>query len=363
MQRFLFISLLLLFGYLVYLVFAPFLVPLTWAVLLTIVFFPLHQRVRDRIPQTNRAALVTTLLLTLLIVVPALVVMGAFTAQAVEMVQWAQVEWREGRVPFREVLKRIPMERILNLLADYNIDEQQVNQFVNQELEQLARFIAAQAGLLLRNAFFFIFDLFIMLLAAFYLFRDGGGLLERFRRVLPLDEGVREGLFYIAHAVLYASVMSGLVVAAIQGAMGGLLFWVLGLGAPVLWGIVMAFLSLLPLVGAWLVWVPAGIYLVLRAEYGKAVVLFAVGALVISTADNILRPYLVSGRTQMNGLLVFISILGGVAAFGLLGILLGPILVALGATVIEYYTSLRPAREAPPPSPPPPEPPPSPAAV
>ena len=352
MQRNLFIGLLLLFGYLVYLVFAPFLVPLVWAVLLTIVFFPLHQRVRERIPHPNRAALVTTFLLTLLIVVPALVVMGAFTAQAVELVQWAQVEWREGRVPFREVLERIPMERILNWLADYNIDEQQVSQFVNQELEELARFIAAQAGLLLRNVLVFLFDLFIMLLAAFYLFRDGGGLLERFRRALPLDEGVREGLFYIAHSVLYASVMSGLVVAAVQGGLGGVLFWILGIGAPVLWGIVMAFLSLLPMVGAWLVWVPAGVYLLLRAEYAKALILFAVGVLVISTIDNLLRPYLVSGRTQMNGLLVFISILGGVAAFGLLGILLGPILVALGATVIEYYTSLRPA-VATPPSPPP----------
>ena len=362
MQRYLYIGLLLLFGYLVYLVFAPFLVPLAWAVMLSIFFFPLHQRVRDRIPQANRAALVTTLLLTALIIVPALVVMGAFTAQAVDMVQWAQAEWREGRVPFREVLERIPLERILNLLAEYNIDEQQVNQFVNQELEQLARFIATQAGLLLRNALFFLFDLFIMLLAAFYLFRDGGGLLERFRRALPLEEGVREGLFYIAHSVLYASVMSGLVVAAVQGAMGGVLFWSVGIGAPVLWGIVMAFLSLLPLVGAWLVWVPAGIYLVLRAEYGKAVFLFAVGALVISTVDNVLRPYLVSGRTQMNGLLVFISILGGVAAFGLLGILLGPIVVALGATVIEYYTSLRPAQAASPP-PPPAQTPPTPASA
>ena len=360
MQRFLFIALLLLFGYLVYLVFAPFLVPLVWAIMLTIVFFPLHRRVRDRIPQANRAALVTTLLLTLLIVVPALVVMGAFTVQAVEMVQWAQVEWREGRVPFREVLERIPMERILNWLADYNIDEQQVNQFVNQELEQLARFIAAQAGLLLRNVLFFLFDLFIMLLAAFYLFRDGGELLERFRRALPLEEGMREGLFYIAHTVLYASVISGLIVAAVQGASGGVLFWVLGIGGPVLWGIVMVFLSLLPLVGAWLVWVPAGIYLLLQGQYLKAVILFVVGALVISTVDNILRPYLVSGRTQMNGLLVFISILGGVAAFGLLGILLGPILVAMGATVIEYYTSLRPVVETPPP---PPQAPPSPASA
>jgi predicted PurR-regulated permease PerM len=139
--------------------------------------------------------------------------------------------------------------------------------------------------------------------------------------------------------VLYASVFSGLVVAAVQGAIGGILFWVLGIGAPVLWGIVMAFLSLLPVLGAWMVWVPAAIYLVAVGSYIKAAILLGVGVVVISMIDNVLRPILLSGRAQMNGLLVFISILGGIAAFGLLGIVLGPILVALGSAVLEFYTA------------------------
>lgn len=337
----LFLGLLALFAYLVYLIFSPFLVPLVWAVLLSIFFFPVHRRVRERIPAPNRAALVSTLLLTALIILPALVVMGAFTVQAIELVQWAQGEWKEGRVPFREILSRIPLERLLEWLAAYDIEEAQVNRFISEQLENLGGFIAGQAGLLVRNVVVFVFDLFMMLFTAFYLFRDGGGLMQRLRRALPLDPGIREGLFYIAHNVLYASVMSGLVVAGVQGAMGGILFWLLGIGAAVLWGIVMAFLSLLPLVGAWLVWVPAGIYLLLRGDYLKAVILFAVGALIISMVDNVLRPILLSGRTRMNGLLVFISLLGGIAAFGLLGILLGPILVALGAAVVEYYTEAR----------------------
>ncbi len=343
MERILYVGLVGLFAYFVFMVFAPFLVPLTWAGLLVIMFYPVHRRVQERIRQPNRAALVTTLLLTAVIIAPGLMVLGAFTAQAFELAHWVGAEWQQGRVPLHEVWQRIPMERIVARLAEYNITERQVNEFVTQQLQNLASFMAQQAGLLLRDFFYLLFDLFVTLFAAFYLFRDGLPLLQRLRRALPLDEAMREGLFYIAYSVLYASVMSGLVVAAVQGALGGLLFWVLGIDAAVLWGMVMAFLSLLPLLGAWLVWVPAGLYLLVKAQYLKAFILLIAGVLIISTIDNVLRPLLLSGRTQMNGLLVFISILGGVAAFGFLGILLGPILVAMAAVLFEVYTARLPA--------------------
>jgi predicted PurR-regulated permease PerM len=339
MQRVFFIALVALFVYLIYLIFSPFLVPLGWAVVFTIMFLPVHQRIRRRIRGANRAALLSTLLLTAVIIIPGLFVLGAFTVQAVETAQWAQNQWREGGTSLRDFLERtLPLERILDWLAERNISEEEVTNLITQKLQQLAGFIAAQTGRMLRNLVFLFFDLFVTLFATFYLFRDGGAMLHRLRRALPLDDTVREGLFYIAQNVLYASVFSGLVVAAVQGGLGGLLFWLVGLGAPVLWGIVMAFLSLLPVVGAWMVWVPAAIYLLVTGEYVKAVVLLAAGAVIISMVDNVLRPILLSGRAQMNGLLVFISILGGIAAFGLLGIVLGPILVALATALLEFYT-------------------------
>lgn len=340
MQRFFSIALVVLFIYLIYLVFTPFLVPLGWAAVFTIMFLPVHQRIRRYIRGRNRAALISTLLLTLLIIVPGIFVLTAFTTQAIDTAQWAQQQWREGGTPLRDFLeKTVPLQRILDWLAERNISEEEVTNVVSQRLQQVAGYVAGQAGRLARNLVFVLFDLFVVLFATFYLFRDGGLLLDRMRRALPLDPHVREGLFFIAQNVLYASVFSGLVVAAVQGAMGGILFWVLGIGAPVLWGIVMAFLSLLPVLGAWMVWVPAAIYLLAVGDYVRAVILVAVGALVIGMVDNILRPMLLSGRTQMNGLLVFISILGGIAAFGLLGIVLGPILVALGSAVLEFYTA------------------------
>ena len=342
MERILFVALLGLLAYLVYLIFSPFLVPLAWGAVLTIMFYPVHRRLRKRIPRANLAALVTTLLLTVVIIVPTLMVAGAFTTQTVQVAQRVQAEWEQGRLPLSQLWQVIPFERIYEWLAERNIREDVVREFVTKNMEKVAGFIARQLGGLARNLVVFVFDLFVALLASFYLFRDGPQLMHRLRRALPLEEAYREGLFYITYNVLQASVFSGLVVAAVQGTVGGLIFWLFGIKAALLWGVVMAFLSFLPIVGPWLIYVPAALYYLIIGEYLKAVILLALGGLVISMVDNVLRPILISGRAQLNGLLVFISILGGVAAFGVLGIVLGPILVALADAVVEAYTAERP---------------------
>ena len=339
MERILLLVLVGLLAYLVYLIFLPFLIPLTWAVIFTVMFYPIHRRVGRRVARPTQAALVSTLLLALLIVTPGLVVLGAVASQAVDVAQWVQAEWGQGRMPFQQVWDRLPVERLLNWLAAHKISPADLTAFVSEKLQQLAGFMAGQVGRLVRNVAVLVFDLFVTLFATFYLFRDGGTLLDLLRRVLPLEERTRETLISTTYNVLYASVFSGLVVAGVQGLLGGVLFWILGLGAPVLWGMVMAFLSFLPVVGPWMVWAPAGAYLLVQGSYGKAAVVFIGGLLAVSMADNVLRPILLSGRTQMNGLLVFISILGGVAAFGLLGVVLGPILVALADAVVVAYTA------------------------
>jgi predicted PurR-regulated permease PerM len=130
-------------------------------------------------------------------------------------------------------------------------------------------------------------------------------------------------------------VIAGLAVAAMQGLIGGITFWFLSLRAPVVWGTVMALFALIPIAGAWVVWLPIAVFLLATGEVTRAIVLFVIGAAVIGTVDNVLRPMLLSGRTSMNGLLTFVSLLGGAAAFGFIGLVFGPVVVAITMALFE----------------------------
>lgn len=342
-QRVWIVVLVALLVYLTYQVFAPFIAPLAWAGVLTILFYRAHADILRRLKRPNLAALATTLLITLVLIVPALLVGTAFAKQAVEAATELQAKWGQGQLALDQIWETPVVKTASQWLGNLGVTENQMREWTRNNIQSgaqlIATFLATRMGRWAKNVLMFLFNLFVTLFATFYLLRDGPQLLVRVRDVLPISESRREGLLYIAYNVLYASVMSSFVVAAVQGALGGILFWILGIDKPLLWGVVMGFLSLLPLLGAWLVWIPAGLSLMYSGDYLKAVILITVGATIIGTVDNFLRPMLISGRSQLNGLLIFISILGGVAAFGMLGIVLGPVLVALGDAVLEFFAN------------------------
>ena len=203
---------------------------------------------------------------------------------------------------------------------------------------RLGAFAAESAAALLRNVGGVLFDLVIVIFATFFLFRDARAIMALVRRVLPFEEEQRELVIRQAHDLIRASVVSSIAVASAQGTAGGLLFWAIGIGAPVFWGVVMTFFSLLP-IGAWAIWLPAGVWLLVNGSTAKGLILLGVGAGVVSVIDNVLRPALLSGRAQMNGLLVLISLLGGIAAFGLIGVVVGPVIVATMASLLSAYTA------------------------
>jgi predicted PurR-regulated permease PerM len=199
--------------------------------------------------------------------------------------------------------------------------------------------LATRAGGLLADLAIIIVQLFVTLIALFFLLRDAKGIMRRVRMALPFDERRREHMLRQTRDLVFASVATGLAIASVQGFAGGLLFAVVGIGAPVFWGVVMGFLALLPFVGTWLVWLPAGIWLLATGEIGRGIVLLALGATVVASIDNIIRPAVLSGRARMNGLLMFISLLGGVLTFGLLGLVLGPLVVATVTGLLDAYTA------------------------
>ena len=327
-----FYGVVLLLGYFLWRVCQPFFGPLGWAAVLAICVYPWNEKLVRRLGR-NRAATMTTLAVTALIIGPGLVVLTAFVREARAALEgldrdvlmgqfnWVVARWDRVRV-------YIPGARTLDL-----------GSLINQASANVAGFLAARVGGLLADLAIFIFHLFVTLFALYFLLRDAGAIMRAIRRALPFDEPRRERMIRQTADLVYASVTAGLVTASIQGLLGGLLFAALGLNAPVFWGVVMGFFALLPFFGTWVVWLPAAVWLASTGHVLKALTLAAIGVAVVGSVDNILRPALLAGRARMNGLLMFISLLGGVSVFGLLGLVLGPLVVALAAGLLEAYAA------------------------
>ena len=201
-----------------------------------------------------------------------------------------------------------------------------------------SQFLTAQALAVGQSTAHFIVSLFVMLYLMFFLLRDGKELSGRIKDAIPLHAEPKRALFNKFAIVIRALFKGSVLVAALQGLLGGIIFWLLGMPAPVLWGVVMAFLSLVPAVGAALVWLPVAVYLLLTGALWQGVVLFAFGALVIGLVDNLLRPLLVGMDTKIPDYVVLIATLGGIAIFGLNGFVIGPLIAAMFIATWDIFS-------------------------
>jgi predicted PurR-regulated permease PerM len=330
----LFYGCILLLGYLLYQLFEPFLTPLAWAAIFAAFFYSRHHRLEQRFGRST-AASISTAAVTVIIVVPFVLLVMAFIQEATQTL--TSVDLADGSLKGFERVRGAWswMQR-----QRFGRDIPNLDEALKQATARIAQTVAEGAGILLRNLVVLIVNLIIMLFALFFFFRDGDAIMGRLRRVLPFDASFREGRIRETAELIRASISSGLIVAIVQGAVGGLTFAILGLGSPVFWGVIMAFFSLLPL-GAWIVWLPVAVWLMLTGRVSRGLTLLAIGAGGISMIDNFLRPMLLSGRTQMNGLLVFISLLGGMATFGLIGLVLGPVIMATAISFVDAYATER----------------------
>jgi len=330
-QTLLFYVVLAALGYLVFGLFRPFLVPLAWAVVIVVFCYPMQARLEKRLRPAWAASL-STLTVMLVLVLPAIAVGTAFVREATHAISGISVAVSTGRLDLAQRAWEWLQQR---LLGQTGAD---LTTLVRDGASRLATYLASQLSGILSSVALFFFGLGVMLFAVFFLFRDAQSIMAWVRRALPFKEEQRERMLSSARDLVFATVTSGFLVAAVQGTLGGLAFAILGLGAPVFWGVVMALFSLLP-IGAWIIWLPAAAWLIVNGSVAKGILLLAIGGGVVGTVDNILRPLLLSGRAQLNGLLVFISLVGGVSLFGLLGLVLGPVLLATTAGLLEVYTS------------------------
>ncbi len=330
----LFYGCVLLLGYLLYQIFEPFLSPLAWAAIFAAFFHSRHKQLETRFGKTA-AASISTGGVALIIVVPFVLIVMAFIEEATQTL--GSIDMAAGGSRGLDHVQRawswLQRQR-------FGRDIPNLDVVLKMVASRAAGLITEGAGLLARSIVVVIVNVIIMLFALFFFFRDGDAIMSRLRRVLPFDPSFREGRIRETAELIRASISSGIIVALVQGAVGGITFALLGLGAPVFWGVTMAFFSLLPL-GAWIVWLPVSLWLLLTGQIGRGIALMAIGAGGISLIDNFLRPILLSGRTRMNGLLVFISLLGGIATFGLLGLVLGPVIMAAAISFVDAYATER----------------------
>lgn len=328
MERWFFLGLLLAVSIAFVFLLKPFLGPIFWAVAIALIFHPLNARLSRKLgDRPNAVALVTLTICLVIVVIPVIVLVTSLIAEGVGLYQRIQAgELRPG-----DYIDRInaSFPAIEAFLAQFNIDFAELRDRASSAFIGGSQFLARQALDFGQNTFQFFLGLALMVYLAFFLLRDGDRLVDLLILALPLGDERERLLMNKFAEVTRATVKGNLLIAIIQGALGGGIFWALNIEAAILWGVVMAVVSLIPAVGAAIVWVPAAVYLAAIGNIAFAVILTVFGVVVIGMADNVLRPILVGRDTKLPDYVVLFSTLGGIVMFGINGFVMGPLVAAL----------------------------------
>lgn len=306
----------------------PFFTPVFWACAIALLFHPVQTRLQARWQnRPNSIALATLLLCVVVVVIPVLLVLTSFVSEGARL--YDKIE--SGEIKPQAFLERLQtaVPALQQLLDRLGLDTTALIERASDATVAASSFVASHVLSVGQSTFQFFLNLALMLYLTFFLLRDGKHLAQLVSRALPLGDERERLLFAKFAEVTRATIKGNLVVALVQGALGGFIFWILGITAPVLWGVVMAVLSLIPAIGAGLVWLPFSLYLFSTGEIGPALILLVYGVLVIGLADNVLRPILVGRDTRLPDWLVLLSTLGGLVLFGINGFVLGPLISAL----------------------------------
>jgi predicted PurR-regulated permease PerM len=327
--------------YLLYRILSPFLEPIFWAILLVIAFYPLFHRIRRLMKRRAvLPAMIMTVIVILVIVIPFSLLMVSLANEAVDLYHSVEEMVESGRLRTSwEAVRDQPIFKstIGRLMNSFGISEERPLDFLLRNLQQVSTFLFNQTAKIFKGLSTFVIGFFFTLLSLYYLFKDGDRILRGLREILPLPVKEKDLILQRFKEMVYATIYGGILVAMLQGLTGGLIFWILGISSPILWGTAMALLSFIPIGGTALVWAPAAVVLFIQGAFLKAVLLLFFGALGIGMIDNLLRPVFISKRTKIHPLLLFFSVLGGIDVFGLIGLVVGPLVATLFLTLIEIY--------------------------
>lgn len=328
--------------YLCYVLISPFLKPILFSAILAVLFFPLHSRVRRRIRNRTASALLSTVVVILLIALSAMFLGHAIGTGLRDIYQSLAVSG-DGKERLSVYFVYL-FERAAELLGRYlPISVPDLRNAIVNQAEKWVTFLLNMTAGAIGSITALIANAFIAFFILFFFFRDGRGMLRRASVILPIRKDQARRLFARVQDTLNAIVYGTLAMAALQGALTGLAFWVLGITSPVLWAIVTALCALLPVIGTAFVLLPAISMLVFSGHWIKALILLVWGFAVVHPVDNVLRPYLIGGRVKLSTLYVFFAVLGGLKAFGPLGLFIGPLILAITVALFTFLREEKPA--------------------
>jgi predicted PurR-regulated permease PerM len=307
----------------------PFLGAITWALTLAILFAPLHARIERFVRLPNIAALLSTAIVMVVVVVPAVFVVERLITEAASGIQALQARVEGGEL--QSLLDSHPALAPFGAWIDRQFD-------LPSMMSGIATWLSNLGASFVRGSLLQVVEVFITFYLLFYFLRDRLAARAMILTWLPLTRPETEQVLRRVEETVHATVYGTLAVAAVQGSLGGLMFWALGLPTPLLWGLVMGLLSIVPVLGAFIVWIPAAILLLLDGSWARALVLAAWGGIVVGSIDNVLRPMFVGNRLRLHTIPAFISIIGGLVLFGAPGFILGPLAATMTMLLVQFWT-------------------------
>lgn len=306
----------------------PFLGAITWALTLAILFVPLHARIEGFVRHPNIAALLSTAIVMVVVVVPAIFVVERLITEAASGIQALQARVERGEM--QALLDSQPALAPLGAWIDRQFD-------LPSMMSALATWLSNLGASFVRGSLLQVVEVVVTFYLLFYLLRDRLAARTMILTWLPLTRPETEQVLRRVAETVHATVYGTLAVAAVQGTLGGLMFWALGLPTPLLWGLVMGLLSIVPVLGAFIVWIPAAALLLLDGSWARALVLAAWGGIVVGSIDNVLRPMFVGNRLRLHTIPAFISIIGGLVLFGAPGFILGPLAATMTMLLVQFW--------------------------
>ena len=307
----------------------PFLGAITWALALAILILPLHARIEAKLAHPNLAALASVAIVAIVVVVPAIFVVERMIAEAASGAVAIQARVAGGEL--QTLLDAYPRIAPLGTWIDRQFD-------LPSMMASLATWISNIGATFVLGSFLQVAEIFLTFYLLFYFLRDRAAAIAMMNNWLPLTPAEAGQLFKRVVDTVHATAYGTLAVAAVQGFLGGLMFWVLGLPAPLLWGLVMGLLSIVPVLGAFVIWIPAALLLMLDGSWARALILAVWGGVVVGSIDNVLRPMFVGNRLRLHTIPAFISMIGGLVLFGAPGFILGPLAITVTMLLVEFWT-------------------------